>query len=117
VWFANEPQITRLELGSNPPFTCRAERYEAPSNTAFYPHGIDFDRNGVAWVNFAASGHLASFDRSKCKVLAGPAATGQHCPEGWTFYKIPGPNVTGSDVSADWTYLTWVDQFNVLGAR
>jgi hypothetical protein len=38
-----------------------------------------------------SSGHLASFERSKCK---GPlneltAATGQHCPEGWTLYTLP----------------------------
>ncbi len=33
----------------------------------------------------SASGHLASFDRRKCKgPLNGPKATGQQCPEGWT---------------------------------
>jgi hypothetical protein len=115
VWYASTPAITRLELGSNPPETCRAERFEAPPNTAYYPHGIDFDRNGVAWVNFSASGHFARFDRRKCKVLNGPTATGQHCVEGWTFYKLPGPTVTDTSVSADWTYITWVDHFNVVG--
>jgi hypothetical protein len=115
AWYASTPAITRLEIGSNPPETCRAERYEAPPGTAFYPHGIDFDKNGVAWVNFPASGHLASFDRRKCKVLTGPIATGQHCREGWTFYKLPGPLLSGLQVDADWTYLTWVDQFNTFG--
>ena len=51
----------------------------------FSPRGMDVDRNGVAWVALA-SGHLASFDCRKCKVRSGPTATGQHCPEGWTFY-------------------------------
>jgi len=72
--------------------------------------------NGVAWVNFSSSGHLASFDRSKCKVLNGPTATGQHCPEGWTFYRIPGPAMAGqSRISADWTYIVVVDRFNTMG--
>ena len=58
----------------------------------FSPRGMDIDRNGVVWVALA-SGHLASFDRSKCKgPLNGPKATGQHCPEGWTLYPTPGPN-------------------------
>ena len=42
---------------------------------------------------------------------------GQHCPEGWTFYKEPGPNfkgVTGSG-NADSNYYTFVDQFNTAG--
>ena len=43
---------------------------------------MDIDRNGVVWVALA-SGHLASFDRRKCKgPLNGPTATGQHCPRG-----------------------------------
>ena len=43
-----------------------------------------------------ASGHLASFDRRKCKgPLNGPKATGQHCPEGWTLYAEPLPQMTG----------------------
>jgi hypothetical protein len=115
-WCANSPAITRLDIGNNPPETCKAERYEAPSGTAFYPHGIDFDSNGVAWVNFPSSGHFASFDRRKCKVLNGPSATGQHCPEGWTFYRLPGPMMQEpKNVSADWTYVVWVDRFNTLG--
>ena len=34
---------------------------------------------------------MMSFDRRKRKVLNGPEATGQHCPEGWTVYKGPDP--------------------------
>ena len=73
--------------------------------------------NGVVWVALA-SGHLASFDRHKCKgPLNGPKATGRQCPEGWTLYQTPGPkfkNVTASG-SADSHYYVWVDQFDTLG--
>jgi len=78
---------------------------------------MDIDRNGVAWVALA-SGHLASFDRSKCNgSLNGPDATGQHCPEGWTFYTEPLPQLKGVEYSgsAESSYYTWVDQFNTLG--
>jgi len=115
--------IVRLNPGSNPPETALAEYYEVPWNNpkapvqGFSPRGMDVDRNGVAWV-VLGSGHLASFDRRKCKgKLNGPTATGQHCPEGWTLYSTPGPNfknVTDSG-SADSHYYDWVDQFDTLG--
>ena len=55
------------------------------------PRGADIDSQGVVWVSLA-SGHLGSFDRRKCKgPLNGPKATGDHCPEGWSFYQYPGP--------------------------
>ena len=75
------------------------------------------DRNGVIWTALSGSGQLASFDRSKCKVLNGPTATGQQCPEGWTLYTTPGPKMKGvtTDSSADYEYYNWVDQFNTLG--
>ena len=61
----------------------------------FGPRGGDIDSNGVVWVSLA-SGHLGSFDRSKCKApLNGPKATGDHCPEGWTFYQYPGSGLRG----------------------
>ena len=78
---------------------------------------MDIDRNGVAWVALG-SGHLASFDRRKCKgPLNGPKATGQHCPEGWTLYPTPGPNFKNvkDSGSADSHYYDWVDQFDTLG--
>ena len=49
--------------------------------------------------------------------LNGPTATGQHCPEGWTLYPLPGPqlaNVTDPG-SAEASYYTWVDQFDTFG--
>ena len=115
--------IVRLNPGTNPPETTLAEYYEVPWKDpkapvwGFSPRGMDIDGTGVAWVALA-SGHLASFDRSKCKgPLNGPNATGRQCPEGWTLYQTPGPkfkNVTLSG-SADSHYYVWVDQFNTLG--
>ena len=59
--------------------------------------GIAIDTNGVVWAALAGSNDLASFDRSKCKgPLNGPTATGQHCPEGWTLYPVPGPKFKGT---------------------
>ncbi len=83
----------------------------------YTPRGVDVDRNGVIWTALSGSGQLASFDRSKCKVLNGPTATGQQCPEGWTLYTAPGPKMKGvtDDSSADFEYYNWVDQFNTLG--
>ncbi len=114
-WVASAQVLTRLELGSNPPETCRAEQYVVPDGKALGPHGVDIDGNGVAWINFSGTGEFASFDRRKCKVLNGPTATGKHCAEGWTLYPMPGPRIQGTDLTADWTYVPWVDQFNTLG--
>ena len=115
--------IVRLNPGPNPPETALAEYYEAPWNDpkapvkGYSPRGLDIDRNGIVWIAMA-SGHLASFDRRKCKgPLNGPQATGQQCPEGWTLYQTPGPkfkNVTDSG-SDDSHYYVWVDQFDTLG--
>ncbi|MFY9684372.1 MAG: hypothetical protein WAJ88_01105 [Pseudolabrys sp.] len=78
--------------------------------------GGDIDANGVAWGS-ESSGHLVSFDRSLCKgPLTGPQATGNHCPEGWKFYKYPGPGFEGfEDRSVEASYYTWVDQHNTTG--
>jgi hypothetical protein len=115
--------VIRLVPGSNPPETTLAEMYEPPFNNpnvpaqGYSPRGADVDRNGVVWAALA-SGHLASFDRRKCKgPLNGPNATGQHCPEGWTLYSEPLPQM--KDVkdsgSAEASYYTWVDQFDTFG--
>jgi hypothetical protein len=68
------------------------------------------------WASLA-SGHLGSFDRRKCRgPLNGPKATGDHCPEGWTFHQYPGPGFKGiGENSAESSYYTWVDQHNTLG--
>jgi hypothetical protein len=112
---ANPGAVVRLNPGDNPPETALAEIYNVPL-PGFGPRGGDIDSKGVVWVSLA-SGHLGSFDRRKCKgPLNGPTATGNHCPEGWSFYKYPGPGFAGiGDNSAESSYYTWVDQHNTLG--
>ena len=115
--------VVRINPGANPPETTLAEVYEPPFNNdkaaiqGFSPRGGDVDRNGVFW-SALASGHMASFDRRKCKgPLNGPTATGQHCPEGWTLYAEPLPQLKGvtDNGSAEGSYYTWVDQFDTSG--
>jgi hypothetical protein len=115
--------LVRLVPGSNPPVTALAEIYEVPWNNpkapaqGFGPRGMDVDSNDVVWT-VLSSGHLASFDRRKCKgPLNGPTATGQHCPEGWSLYPLPGPNYKGAvdSASADSAYYDFVDRFDMLG--
>jgi hypothetical protein len=116
--------LVRFSPGSHPPETALTEYYEVPWNNAkapkqgFSPRGMDVDSKGVVWT-VLSSGHYASFDRSKCKgPLNGPAAaTGQHCPEGWTLYTFPGPNYKGAvdNGAADSAYYNFVDRFDMLG--
>ncbi len=88
--------VVRLAPGSNPPSTALAEIYRVPM-PGFGARGADIDRQGVVWVSLG-SGHIGSFDRRKCKApLNGPNATGDHCPEGWSFHQYP---VQGSGASA-----------------
>jgi hypothetical protein len=108
--------IVRVDPGANPSETALAEIYEPPM-PGYGPRGFDIDRNGIAWVPLS-SGHMARFDRSKCKVLRGPeTATGRHCPEGWTLYPFPGPQMRNvpDTGSAEASYYTWVDQFDTFG--
>jgi hypothetical protein len=108
-------RIVRVAPGSDPTHTALSEVYEPPF-PGYGPRGGDIGRDGVFWASLA-SGHLGKFDRSKCKVLNGPTATGKHCPEGWTLYRFPGPqfrDVT-DDGSVEASYYTWVDQHNTLG--
>src|SRR5579872_5185515 len=115
--------VARMVLGSNPPATTLTEYYEVPFNnpkaavSGFAPRGMDVDSKGVVWT-VLSSGQLASFDRRLCKgPLSGPTATGQHCPEGWKLYAVPGPNYKNAvdSASADSLYYDFVDQFNMLG--
>jgi hypothetical protein len=108
--FGGTPAFVRFD-----PATGLSEIYNVPL-PAFGIRGGDIDKNGVAWASLS-SGHLASFDRRTCKgPLNGPNATGDHCPEGWSFYKYPGPGFEGlGDNSAESSYYTWVDQHNTLG--
>jgi hypothetical protein len=112
-------RIVRVE-----PSTCVSEVYEPPFNNpavnvnGYTPRGIDVDSYGVIWTALAGSGHLASFDRRKCRVRGGPeAVSGQHCPEGWTLYRTPGPGFKGADdaIAVDMHYYNYVDRFDTLG--
>ncbi len=103
--------------GDDPVHTGLTEIFRAPEG-AFGMRGTDVDGKGVVWTAMS-SGHLASFDRSKCKApLTGPkAATGEQCAEGWTLYRFPGPQFAGVDPngSANHAYYVWVDRFNTFG--
>jgi hypothetical protein len=109
--------LMRLVPGPNPPETALIEAY-LPPDEAYGPRGIDIGLDGVVWTTLS-SGHLGRFEHAKCKgPLNGPAAaTGKQCPEGWTLYRMPGPQFR--DVkdpgSANHAYYIWVDRYNTLG--
>jgi hypothetical protein len=109
--------LIRMIPGSDPTQTSVSEIFQSPPGT-FGSRGVDIDSKGVAWT-VLSSGELASFDRSKCKEkLEGPnAATGAQCYEGWTLYRMPGPQFKGVDEkgSANHAYYIWVDVYNTLG--
>ena len=107
--------VVRLNPGANPPETALAEVYTPPM-PGYGIRGGDIDRNGVVWVSMG-SGHLGAFDRRKCRApLNGPNATGNHCPEGWSLYRYPGPGfVDRPEESVESSYYSWVDQHNTSG--
>ncbi len=113
--FGGTAAVVRLVPGPNPAATALAEIYNVPK-PGFGIRGADIDRQGIVWVSLG-SGHLGSFDRRRCKgPLNGPKATGDHCPEGWSFYQYPGPGFKGiGENSAESSYYTWVDQHNTFG--
>lgn len=118
VWGSNTGVpggVMRLDPGDNPPETALVEKYNVPL-PGFGVRGADIDRHGIVWVSLG-SGHLGAFDRRKCTApLNGPLATGDHCPEGWTFYDLPGPSFSNHPgFSVESSYYTWVDQHNTLG--
>jgi len=126
VWFAkyrpNVPSgIIRFERGANPPETCKSEYYEPPkmpdgSYAAAGARGITVDGKGIVWVSLA-TGQIGRFDRSKCKVMNGPTAAGQQCPEGWSFMESPGPKFVGGVKGAtpDFHYVVWADLYDTAG--
>lgn len=118
IWGSSLPHpgyIVRIDPGANPPDTALAEVYKVPL-PGYGIRGMDVDRNGVVWVPLD-SGHIGSFDRRRCKgPLNGPGAeTGDKCPEGWSFYPLPGPPLQGDTGAAENPYYVWVDQHDVLG--
>ena len=118
VWgteMAYPGRVIRVAPGANPAETALTEVYQPPM-PGYGPRGGDVDSNGVYW-SALSSGHLGSFDRRKCKVLSGPSATGTHCPEGWSFYAFPGPQLQGvtDSGSAESSYYVWVDWYDSFG--
>ena len=107
--------VARVVPGADPTNTAITEVYNVPM-PGYGPRGGDIDKQGVVWTSLA-SGHMGAFDRRKCKgPLNGPKATGDHCPEGWTFYQYPGPGFKGiGENSAESSYYSWVDQHNIFG--
>ena len=110
--------LVRMIPGSDPAKTAVSELFQSPPGT-YGSRGVDVDSKGVAWT-VLSSGQMASFDRSKCKEkLEGPnAATGAKCYEGWTLYRLPGPQFKTVDDpkgSANHAYYIWVDVYNTLG--
>jgi hypothetical protein len=114
-----DTKLVRIELGANPPQTCKAEVYVPPPDKMPLPGsgGVAIDSKGLVWQNWRGAHQMLSFDRSKCKVLNGPNATGQQCPEGWTVYTKPGPTFQGAPdySSTDMLYMTEIDRDNTLG--
>lgn len=118
IWgstLGNPGAIVRVAPGAHPSETALTEVFNVPA-PGFGARGADIDGNGVVWVSLA-SGQLGEFDRRKCKgPLNGPKATGDHCPEGWSFHQYPGPGFDGiGENSAESSYYTWVDQHDTFG--
>ena len=114
----NDNKLIRIERGPNPPMSCKAEVYEAPPSGVTPPiygsGGLEIDSKGVIWQNWRGSGHFTAFDRSKCK--SKDPATGQTCPEGWTFNRAEGPNYQNAPtIFSDESYLSQMDFHDVLG--
>lgn len=115
VWYSSVGHDFHGGLVRFDPATGLSEFYRPPL-PGFGNRGADIDSQGVVWASLG-SGHLASFDRRQCKgPLNGPGATGDHCPEGWTLYPLPGPGfVDLPGFSVESSYYTWVDQHDTLG--
>jgi hypothetical protein len=115
-------KLIRIERGPNPPQTCKAEAFEPPPGhtpEVFRSGGVSVDSKGVVWLNWRGTDYFTSFDRSKCKTLNGPQATGQHCPEGWTVHIKAGPTfpttAANTPNNSDLLYLAHVDKHDTLG--
>jgi hypothetical protein len=108
--FAGRPGFLRFD-----PKTKLSEFYAIPKE-GISVRGGDIGADGVLYGSGSA-GHLVAFDRRKCEgPLSGPNATGNHCPEGLTLHKYPGPGFDDvPNSSAEASYYTWVDHHNAVG--
>ena len=108
--------IVRVDPGANPSETalakstsrrCRATARAASTSTATASPGCRC--RAATWASSTAA---------SARCCDGPeTATGRHCPEGWTLYPFPGPQMAGvpDTGSAEASYYTWVDQFDTFG--
>ena len=125
VWCSDngrdDKTLMRLDLGNNPPESCLAEVYMPPLSvqnpSPYGSGGLHITGEGLIWQDWRGSGHFAAFDRSMCTVTNGPEATGQSCPEGWTFYRMDKPTFANAEmpINSDESYLTQIDHYDVLG--
>ena len=77
--------------------------------------GVEVDSRGVAWQNWRVSGHFSSFDRTLCDTTSDQQATGQSCPEGWSFRRKDDPTYGDSFFHANESYLAHMDFHDTLG--
>ena len=111
-------RLVRIDKGENPPESCIAEFYEPPpamNPDAIGSGGVEVDSDGVAWQNWRVSGHFSSFDRSLCDLAGDRQATGQSCPEGWSFRRKNDPTYGDSFFHANESYLAHMDFHDTLG--
>jgi hypothetical protein len=115
IWYTSGVFGGRAGFLRYDPKTKLSEFYALPKE-AIGLRGGDIGKDGVLYGSGSA-GHLIAFDRRKCKApLNGPKATGDHCPEGFTLHKYPGPGFEGFEqYSAEASYYTWVDHHNAVG--
>lgn len=122
IWSAITPGITSPagEPGYLLRYDPKTDRHEAyaPKVPGMGPRGIDIDSKGIIWTALAGSGHVASFDRTRCNQSWG---AGEQCAQGWTYWRTPGArfmqaaNEKTEPASTDMHYYLFVDQFNTLG--
>ena len=111
-------RLVRIEKGDSPPETCNAEFYEPPPDRmpdVIGSGGVEVDGRGVAWQNWRVSGHFSNFDRTLCDSTADPGATGQSCPEGWSYRRKDDPTYGDSFYHANESYLAHMDFHDTLG--
>jgi hypothetical protein len=121
VWSAIPPGISSPagEPGWLVHYDPSSDRFAvfSPPAPGMGPRGVDVDSRGIVWTALAGSGHLARFERARCKQSWG---VGGQCPEGWTLWRTPGPTFKGlaadaPEGSTDMHYYLWVDQFDTFG--
>ena len=115
IWYTSGTFGGRAGFLRFDPKTKLSEFFELPKE-AIGVRGGDIGADGVVYGS-GSGGHLIAFDRTKCKApLNGPKATGNHCPEGFTLTKYPGPGFDEvPNSSAEASYYTWVDHHDAVG--